>query len=117
MNWPDFYLPPINLWHCPKQYRDYKMNEETTCKPQWVIKEVKADDTQVDGNHYKNMNMQPWEVMELVLTEEEFVGFLKGNIVKYAMREGKKDGANNDTEKARHYKAKLLEVKKQNEGW
>jgi len=57
LNWPDFYLPPINLWHCPKQHRDYKMNEETTCKPQWVIKEVKADDTQVDGDHYKNMNM------------------------------------------------------------
>jgi hypothetical protein len=115
LNWPDFYLPPINLWHCPKQHRDYKMNEETTCKPQWVIKEVKADDAQVDGDHYKNMNMQPWEVMELVLTEEEFVGYLKGNIIKYTQRDGKKIGAAKDGAKALHYKQKLLEIKQERE--
>lgn len=93
------------------------INEETNVKPQWILKEAKANDTQVDGNHYKTMGMQPWDVMQAVLTEEEFVGFLKGNIIKYSMRDGKKIGAEKDGEKAFHYKAKLSEVKKENESW
>jgi hypothetical protein len=79
-------------------------------RPQWVLKDLKADATQVEGTHYKNMAIEPWEVMENVLTHEEFVGYLKGNIIKYAMREGKKDGATKDAAKARHYVAKLKEI-------
>jgi len=41
-----------------------------------------ADDIQVSGNHYKDMPIQPWHVMESVLTREEFIGFLKGNVIK-----------------------------------
>jgi hypothetical protein len=110
--WPDFFFQPVNLWNYPKQYRDYQMsiNEETTVRPQWVLKDLKANDTQVDGTHYKDMAIEPWEVMGVVLTHEEFVGYLKGNVIKYAMREGKKDGATKDAAKARHYAAKLKEV-------
>ena len=71
-----------------------------------------ADVIQVDGSHYTEMEIQPWEVMESVLSKEEFRGFLRGNIIKYAMRAGKKDGALKDAEKARHYAQKLLEVGK-----
>jgi hypothetical protein len=71
---------------------------------------MKADERQVGGNHYKDMGMQPWEVMRAVLTDEEFIGFLKGNVIKYAMRQGKKSGADDDAEKAKHYLAKLDEV-------
>jgi len=117
LTWSDFYLPPINLWALPKQFKDYEMSEDTTCKPQWVIKEAKANDTQVGGNHYKGMVMEPWDVMEVVLTEEEFDGYLKGNIIKYSMRDGKKVGAVDDGGKAIHYKEKLLEVKKSRETW
>jgi len=70
---------------------------------------VTADERQVSGSHYKDMPMQPWEVMEAVLTPEEFRGFLKGNIVKYAMRAGKKEGSD-DAGKAQHYRQKLAEV-------
>ena len=70
---------------------------------------VSADERQVSGSHYKDMPMQPWEVMEAVLTPEEFRGFLKGNIVKYAMRAGKKEGSD-DAGKAQHYAQKLAEV-------
>lgn len=69
-----------------------------------------ANDRQVDGSHYKDMTIQPWEVMETVLTHTEFVGFLKGNLIKYSLREGKKEGANHDGEKALHYKEKLEEL-------
>jgi hypothetical protein len=67
-----------------------------------------VDQGQVGGTHYKDMAVQPWHVMESVLTPEEFRGFLKGNIIKYAMRQGRKgidDGA-----KCRHYQQKLKEI-------
>jgi hypothetical protein len=47
--------------------------------------------------------------MQDVLTPAEFRGFLKGNIIKYAMRQGKKDGSD-DAGKAKHYMHKLREV-------
>jgi hypothetical protein len=70
----------------------------------------KADDIQVGGSHYKDMPVQPWAVMESLLTTEEFIGFLKGNIIKYAMRQGRKDS--DDAGKLMHYQLKLDEVKK-----
>jgi len=69
----------------------------------------RADDMQVSGTHYKDMAIQPWTVMEAVLTPEEFRGFLKGNIIKYAMRQGKKEGSD-DAGKGMHYWQKLAEV-------
>ena len=67
----------------------------------------KADDIQAGGTHYKEMDVQPWTVMEAVLTEAEFIGYLKGNIIKYGMRQGKKDSP--DAEKCKHYMQKLRE--------
>ena len=72
--------------------------------------ELTADTIQVDGTHYVQMQIQPWEVMESVLSHAEFVGYLKGNVIKYSMRDGKKVGATKDAEKARHYAQKLREV-------
>ena len=71
-----------------------------------------ADDLQVGGQHYKDMGIQPWAVMEAVLTHAEFVGFLKGNVIKYAMRQGKQDS--DYANKARHYAVKLAEIQNGN---
>lgn len=70
---------------------------------------TRADDLQVSGNHYKEMPVQPWAVMEAVLTHDEFIGFLKGNVIKYSMRAGRKEGSD-DAGKAQHYLMKLREV-------
>jgi len=70
--------------------------------------EVWADDIQVGGTHYKDMPVQPWDVMQSVMSHTEFVGFLKGNIIKYAMRQGRKDS--DDAGKLRHYQQKLREI-------
>jgi len=70
---------------------------------------MSADDIQIGGTHYKDMPVQPWDVMEAVLTYEEFIGFLKGNIIKYSMRQGKKESSD-DAQKAMHYMQKLNEV-------
>jgi hypothetical protein len=64
---------------------------------------------QVGGSHYKDMPVQPWDVMEAVLTPEEYRGYLKGNVIKYSMRAGRKEGSD-DAGKAMHYKMKLKEV-------
>ena len=74
-----------------------------------LFPKANADNMQVSGSHYKDMAVQPWAVMEVVLTKEEFIGFLKGNIIKYAMRQGKKDGSD-DAGKALHYKYKLEDI-------
>lgn len=71
-----------------------------------------SNDKQVGGGHYLEMQMQPWEVMQSLLTPEEFRGFLKGNVIKYAMRQGRKGSASEDADKARHYAEKLAEVSK-----
>ena len=69
---------------------------------------MKADDIQIGGDHYKEMGVSPWEVMQAVLTHKEFVGFLKGNIIKYSIRQGKKDS--DDAGKCVHYIKKLEEI-------
>ena len=73
-----------------------------------MIEATKADDIQVGGNHYKDMDPQPWAVMQALLTPEEFRGYLKGNMIKYAMRQGKKDSP--DAGKYHHYDQKLSEI-------
>jgi hypothetical protein len=72
---------------------------------------MSANEKQIGGTHYKDMAVEPWVVMEAVLTHAEFVGFLKGNIIKYSLRAGRKQGAGDDADKAQHYLQKLEEVR------
>ena len=67
--------------------------------------DMSADDIQVSGNHYKEMAIQPWAIMQAVLPHDEFVGYLKGNIIKYSLRAGRKEGSD-DAGKAKHYMQK-----------
>ena len=73
-----------------------------------ISKTLSADDRQVGGQHYKDMSVQPWAVMEAVLEFDEFVGFLKGNVIKYSLRQGRK--GSDDAQKALHYMQKLQQV-------
>ena len=75
----------------------------------WDIEPKTADAYQVGGTHYKDMEVQPWTVMENLLTDAEFVGYIKGCIIKYSMRQGKKEGSD-DAGKCKHYIEKLNEV-------
>lgn len=88
-----------------KDIIDAKLAVTTEEEEAW---KMKANEMQVGGTHYKDMGVQPWEVMEAVLTREEFLGFLKGNIIKYSMRQGRKDS--DDVNKCLHYIRKLQEM-------
>lgn len=70
---------------------------------------INANYFQVGGNHYTKKAVQPWEAMEAWMTPEQFVGFLRGNIIKYIARCDDKGGVE-DLKKARHYLDKLIEV-------
>ena len=69
-----------------------------------------------DGNKAKNQKSKHYElwegfeaidVIKLVLTDEEYKGFLKGNILKYQLRLGKKDDVSKEIEKIEDYKREL----------
>lgn len=83
--------------------------EETMTFPEVAHKDDPADSYQVGGNHYKDMAVEPWTLMETLMTRSEFIGFLKGNVIKYSMRQGRKEGSN-DGAKALHYLKKLKEI-------
>ena len=61
-----------------------------------------------NSKHYEELNIQPWDIMEKNFTTEEFVAYLKGNIIKYTLRSKGQDLT--DAEKIKHYAEKLIEV-------
>ena len=67
-----------------------------------------ARNHQVGGDHYQKA-IQPWDYMEVVLTEEQFKGYLIGNVIKYISRFQDTGGAI-DLQKCKHYLDKLIEV-------
>lgn len=74
-----------------------------------TIKADPADSIQIGGDHYKKLNIQPWSAMQSWMNKEQFMGFLRGNIIKYVARCDIKGGIE-DLKKARHYLDKLIEV-------
>lgn len=62
---------------------------------------------QVGGDHYQRMTIQPWDVMRACMSREEWLGFLRGNVIKYVMRERSKGGVE-DLRKALHYLQTLI---------
>ena len=61
-----------------------------------------------NSKHYETLNIQPWEIMEANFSKEEFIAYLKGNIIKYTLRN--KDQDLSDAEKIKHYAEKLIKV-------
>ena len=61
-----------------------------------------------DQPHYTAQPIQPIRVMHLILTPDEFRGFLKGNIIKYITRADFK-GGQEDLDKADVYARWLIE--------
>jgi len=68
-----------------------------------------ASQQQVGGSHYKNMAVQPWDVVD-TWPKEQQIGYYRGGALKYLMRMGSKDQSATDVAKGRHYMQKLLEV-------
>ena len=67
------------------------------------------DGTAAGAAHYLACSIQPIELMQYILTHEELLGFLKGNIIKYTLRANHKGTPEKDKAKALQYK-KWLDV-------
>ena len=68
-----------------------------------------ARDTQVAGDHYKKMGVEPWDVVDSWPLEQR-IGYYRGGALKYLMRMGSKDQSAQEIAKGKHYMEKLLEV-------
>ena len=68
-----------------------------------------ARDIQEGGNHYKEMGVQPWDVVD-TWSKEQQIGYYRGGALKYIMRMGNKDQSATEIAKGKHYMQKLLEV-------
>jgi hypothetical protein len=58
-------------------------------------------------------NLEAIDVIKQVLTPEEYQGFLKGNILKYQLRLGKKDNVEKEIEKIKDYTREIKDVTKE----
>ena len=63
-----------------------------------------AKETQVGGNHYKDLKIQPIEYIHA-----NGLDYFEGNVIKYITRHRKKNGKQ-DLEKAKHYIDLLIEL-------
>jgi hypothetical protein len=74
-----------------------------------VIKHLNKQKENVNSPaHYNSGSVECIDAIESMLTKEEFIGFLRGNILKYQWRYKQKNGAE-DLKKAQWYFDKLKE--------
>ena len=72
-------------------------------------KRTAANAIQVGGDHYKQMGVEPWDVVDTWPLEQQ-VGYYRGSALKYTMRMGAKDERLKEAGKGLHYLQKLCEV-------
>lgn len=68
--------------------------------------------TESYDQHYKTIPVEPFDLIISLLSHEEWKGFLKGNMLKYAIRAGRKPGESveKDISKYKAYKKILNEL-------
>ena len=66
-----------------------------------------VDDNPVTPDYYKSGGVETIDYLHAFLTEDEFNGFCKGNIIKYVSRANRKNGIE-DIRKARDYISYLI---------
>ena len=66
--------------------------------------------TATSATHYQLLTQQPIEIMQRLMTPEQFIGFLWGNCIKYALRLGHKDDAKTDAGKLAQYSKWLMQA-------
>jgi|TARA_R110000823_G_scaffold140976_4_gene270898 hypothetical protein len=72
------------------------------------VRIIKTTDDVNHPDHYKVGGLETIEILEKKLTNEEFKGFLKGNVIKYITRGGHKEDALKDFKKCKWYLDRLV---------
>jgi hypothetical protein len=76
------------------------------------VQQHPANSRQVAGTHYKDMGVEPWDVVDTWPLEQR-IGAYRHGALKYLMRMGSKDESAQEIAKGIHYMEKLLEVLKE----
>lgn len=82
--------------------------EEEQMRGEPAFNVAEASTMQVGGDHYRQMEVQPWDALKAWLTPEEYRGYQKGTAISYLARERSK-GGDTDIRKAVHHLIKLAE--------
>lgn len=73
--------------------------------------EQKTEDVVNHPSHYTSGKVECIDCIESAMTPEQFCGFLRGNVIKYCFRCGKKDEEVQELKKAEWYLQKLIQFK------
>ena len=100
---------------CDKQWHerlahDCKYYERDTSEPSTDTPPVPTPGMATAAKHYQLLTQQPIEIMQRLMTHEQFIGFLWGNCIKYALRLGHKDDAKTDAGKLAQYSKWLMQA-------
>ncbi len=66
------------------------------------MKKIGPKDSVTEPPHYKNLAIDTLELMSVNFSDEAYMGFLEGNVLKYVMRYKMKNGVQ-DLRKAQYY--------------
>jgi hypothetical protein len=113
-----FGVVPSNVYVYRRLAREQMVTDaqEVVASTEVVVRpEAPAKAWQVAGTHYTSMEVEPWDVVD-TWTNDQKLGYYRGNAIKYLMRMGKKDSALVEAAKAGHYVQKLLEVLTKDQG-
>ena len=80
-----------------------------------IYKEKDTQEDTMHDKHYREAVVEPILVMQALFSHDEFIGFLKGNILKYRLRAGHKGGEEEmkaDIDKIHVYEEWLERAKK-----
>lgn len=107
---PQFLGDTYNMNHDMEAAQERR--ESVKHQIQAAIANIKAKDKQIGGDHYKNMGVEPWDVVD-TWSREQRIGAYRAGALKYIMRMGSKDMEAQEVGKGIHYLEKLLEVLKE----
>jgi len=73
-----------------------------------ITKPAEAEVDAVNSpEHYNMLDIEAINLIEMSMTKEEFLGYLKGNVLKYIIRYKHKGNASEDLDKGKWYLDKL----------
>ena len=72
-----------------------------------ITKPAAAPDAVNSPEHYNKLDVEAINLIEMSMTKEEFLGYLKGNVLKYIIRYKHKGKAGEDLDKGKWYLDRL----------
>lgn len=83
-------------------------NVEPSGSSKGKMKKIGPKNSVTEPPHYKNLAIDPLEYMSVNFSNEAYMGFLEGNVIKYVSRYKMKNGVE-DLRKAQHYLGLLID--------